>query len=178
MRKTPNTRLKKSAFELHYGREPNTEISNLLKLDAVENITRNCFSAKPDTLQMYSFNGVGCSSDQLSMKLKNWTKCVRNCPFLSLEKKITRPTFDSAYCDKTQVALPGTKLTITTSDKRISHRKHISKPISELTQEPNYRGTGLRGPDGSFIKSPRVFYIHNSDSDLRDALPVTSSTTT
>ena len=30
MRKTPHTRLKKSAFELHYGREPNTEISNIL----------------------------------------------------------------------------------------------------------------------------------------------------
>ena len=30
MRKTPHTRLRKSAFEIHYGRKPNTEISNLL----------------------------------------------------------------------------------------------------------------------------------------------------
>ena len=30
MRKTHHTRLNKSAFELHYGREPNTEISSLL----------------------------------------------------------------------------------------------------------------------------------------------------
>ena len=35
MRKTPHTRLNKSAFELHYGREPNTEISNLLNTDAL-----------------------------------------------------------------------------------------------------------------------------------------------
>ena len=37
MRKIPHTRFKKSAFELHYGREPNTEISNLLKIDALKN---------------------------------------------------------------------------------------------------------------------------------------------
>ena len=37
MRKTPHTRLRKSAFKLHYGRKPNTEISNLLKLDMLEN---------------------------------------------------------------------------------------------------------------------------------------------
>ena len=30
MRKTPHTRLLKFAFEMHYGREPNTEISNTL----------------------------------------------------------------------------------------------------------------------------------------------------
>ena len=33
MLETPHTRLKKSAFELHYGRSPNTEVSNLLNLD-------------------------------------------------------------------------------------------------------------------------------------------------
>ena len=37
MRKTPHTRLNKSAFELHYGREPNTEISNLLNTDTLKN---------------------------------------------------------------------------------------------------------------------------------------------
>ena len=33
MRKTSHTKLKKSAFELHYCRKPNTEITNLLNLD-------------------------------------------------------------------------------------------------------------------------------------------------
>ena len=32
MRTTPHTRLKKSAFELHFGREPNTELSKMLNL--------------------------------------------------------------------------------------------------------------------------------------------------
>ena len=38
MRKTPHNRLNKSAFELHYGREPNTEINNLLNIDALKKL--------------------------------------------------------------------------------------------------------------------------------------------
>ena len=37
MKKTPHTKLKKSAFELHYGRKPNTEVTNLLSLDNLKN---------------------------------------------------------------------------------------------------------------------------------------------
>ena len=56
MRKTPHTRLKKSAFELLYGRKPNTEISNLLNLDEIGKLSKHSVSAKPDTLQVYSFS--------------------------------------------------------------------------------------------------------------------------
>ena len=45
MRKRPHSRLKKSVFELHYGRKPNTEMSNLLKLDNLEKLTKNSVSA-------------------------------------------------------------------------------------------------------------------------------------
>ena len=41
MRKTPHRQLKKPAFELHYGREPNTEIGNLLNLHALNNRTKD-----------------------------------------------------------------------------------------------------------------------------------------
>ena len=40
MRKTPHTKLK-SAFELHYGRKPNTEITNLLNSDNLKNLKTN-----------------------------------------------------------------------------------------------------------------------------------------
>ena len=86
MRKTHHTRLRESAFELHYGRKPNTEISNLLKLDTLEKLTKDSVSAKPDTLQVYSFNGAGGVSDQLPMKPKKNNKRVSNYPFLFLEK--------------------------------------------------------------------------------------------
>ena len=85
MRKTPQTRLRKSAFELHYGRKPNTETRNLLKLDDLEKLTKNSIPAKPDSLQVYSFSGVGGVSDQLPMKPKN-NDGVSNYPFLFLEK--------------------------------------------------------------------------------------------
>ena len=86
MRKTPHTRLKKSAFELQYGRKPNTEISNLLNLDEIEKLTKRSVSAKPDTLQVYSFSGAGGLSDQLPMKPKKSSKVVSKCAFLFLEK--------------------------------------------------------------------------------------------
>ena len=53
MRTLPHTRLKKSAFELHFGREPNTELSNMLNLNEIKNLTNNhSFLAKPETLQV------------------------------------------------------------------------------------------------------------------------------
>ena len=56
MRKTPHTKLKKSAFELHYGRKPRTEITNLLNSDNLKNLTKDSILAKPNTLQVYSFS--------------------------------------------------------------------------------------------------------------------------
>ena len=72
---------------------------------------------------------------------------------------------------KTQLAISGTNHTVTTVDNKIIHRKNISKPVSEITQEPNNRGTGPRGPDGRFTKSPRTFNIHDSDSESEDTEP-------
>ena len=132
MRKTPHSRFKKSAFELHYGRKPNTEISSLLKLDNLKKLTDHFVLAKPDTLQVYSFNGAGGVSDQLPMKPKKNTKGASNYPFLFLEKKHQRDKFESAYSDKPQLAVSGTKHTVATPDGRILHRKIISKPISEF----------------------------------------------
>ena len=63
MRNTPHTMLRKFAFELHFGREPNTEWCNMLKLDKTKSITNDFISARPDTLQVYSL-----SSDHLPMK--------------------------------------------------------------------------------------------------------------
>ena len=56
--------------------------------------------------------------------------------------------------DKPQLAVWGTKHTITTPNGRILHRKMISKPISNFIQEQNNRGIGPREPDGRFITSP------------------------
>ena len=54
----------------------------------------------------------------------------------------------------------------------------MSKPLSELTQESNNRGTWLRGPDGRFKKSPRTFTIHDSDSESEVSKPETLAVST
>ena len=124
MRKTPHTLSKKSATELHYGREPNTEIGNLLNLDALRNITNDCSSAKPDTLQVHSFNIAGGVSHQLPMKQKKGTKRARNYSFFFHGKRITKPKFDSAYSDKIEVGISGPKHTVTTTDNRTLIETH------------------------------------------------------
>ena len=103
MRKTPHTRLKKPAFQIHYGREPNTEISNMLNIDNVKEITKDSFSAKPDTMQVYSFNEACRVYDQLAMKQKKRTKGNSFS-----KKKLMKPKFVSAYSDKPQIAKSGT----------------------------------------------------------------------
>ena len=91
---------------------------------------------------MYSFNGAGGAPDQLPMKQKKGTKGVSNYRFTFLEKK-TKPKFESRCSDKPQIAISGTKHTITISENRILHRKPMSKPISKIIQDTNNRGTGI-----------------------------------
>ena len=122
MRTTPHTRLRKSAFELHFGRESNTEWSNMLKLDKTKSITNNFISARPDTLQVYTFSGEGGSSDLLPMKQKRkGAKTVNKYPFQFFERKIQKGKFKSPYSEDLQTAVTGTKLTVTTSDNKILH---------------------------------------------------------
>ena len=153
MRNTPHTRLRKSAFELHFGRGSNTEWSNMLKLDKTKSITNDSISARPDTLQVYTFSGDGGSSDQLPMKQKRkGAKTVSKYPFQFFEQKKQKGKFENPYSEILQTAVTGTKHTVTTLDNKIIHRKLISKPINTFEQEPTNRGTGARGLDGRFAK--------------------------
>ena len=153
MRTTPHTRLRKFAFELNFGREPNTEWANMLKLDKTKSITNSFISARPDTLQVYTFSGEGVSYDHLPMKQKRkGAKTVSKYPFQFFERKNQKGKFESPYSEHLQTAVTGTKHTVTTSDNKIIHRKLISKPINTFEQEPTNRGTGPRGPDGRFAR--------------------------
>ena len=101
----------------------------------MKKLTKTWVSAKPYTLQVYSFNGAGGVSDQLPMKQKKGAKGVSKYPFLFHEKK-TKPKSVVLIRKKTQLAILGTNQTVTTTDNKIIHRKNISKPVSEITQEP------------------------------------------
>ena len=71
--------------------------------------------------------------------------------------------------DKPNIAVSGTKHTVTTPNGRIIHKKCFSKPLNNFNQDcNNNRGTGPRGPDGRFRKSPsktRRTYILESDNE-------------
>ena len=95
---------------------------------------KNSISAKPDNLQVYSFNAAGGLSDQLPMKQKKGTKGVSNYPLTFFEKILVKPKFDSGHSDELQITMSVTKHTFTTSKNRVSHKKHISTPISEFVQ--------------------------------------------
>ena len=154
IRTTPHTRLKKSAFELHFGREPNTELSNMLNLKEIKKLTNNnSVLAKSETLQVHTFSGEGGSSDQLPTKQKRKsTKTVSKYPFQFFERKNTKSKFESPFSDQLQTAVKGTDHTVTTADNKIIHRKLISKPNTPFEQEPSNRGTGPTGPDGRFAR--------------------------
>ena len=107
------------------------------------------------------------------MKQKKGPKGVSTYPFQFFEKRTTKPKFESAYSNKLQTAVSGTKHTVTTAENKILHRQHISKPTSEFAQEQNSRRMGLRGPDGRFIKSPRLTREAKSDSDSEKSNPAT-----
>ena len=101
------------------------------------------------------------------MKPKKNAKGVSNYPFFFLEKKHQRNKFESAYSDKPQLAMSGTNHTVTPPNRRVLHRKLISKPIVDFNQELNNRGTGPRGPHRRFIRSPskqkRAMVIESED---------------
>ena len=114
------------------------------------------------------------------MKTRNNDKGVSIQPFLFLEKKHQKPKFESAYTDKPNIANSETNHTVTTPNGRIIHKKSISKPICDFNQDcNNNRGTGPRGPDGRFTRSPskpkRAYVI---ESDTETPPPETSNPTT
>ena len=82
MRKTPRTKLKKIRLWTTLRQKTEHDISNLLKIDMVEKLTKDSVLAKPGTLQVYSFNGAGDVSDQLPMKPKKNAKAVSSYPFI------------------------------------------------------------------------------------------------
>ena len=108
LRTTVHSSLKETTFERHYGRKPRTEIHLYLKVSSNKLYT---VSAKPETLQVYSFTNGNRAYDQLAMKSPRKLKedVVNNFLYLFLEKKHNRVKFGSMYENKPQTAVAGTK---------------------------------------------------------------------
>ena len=118
MRTTVYSRRKITPFERHYGRKP-----SYLNLPTDLN---EIVSARPETLQVYSFNNGDGEYDQLIMKGSQKLKCDGSCkfPYQFLEKKKqNKNKFESNYETEPQTTIAGTKHTITTDTNKNVHRK-------------------------------------------------------
>ena len=150
MRMTVHSSIKETPFERHYGRKPQTEIHNYLNVSPYKHYN---VSARPETLQVYSFTNGNGTYDQLVMKTARKLKedVTNKFPYLFLERKQKRDKFESMYENKPQLAVAGTKHTIKPNTDKIIHRKRASKPLNQILQNPlSRRGENPRGKDGMF----------------------------
>ena len=61
-----------------------------------------------------------------------------------------KSNFESHYKEEPQIAISGTRHTVTTMEKTTLHRKHINKPITTVEQEETPRRQLNRYKDGKF----------------------------
>ena len=149
MRMTCHSTLKKSAFEMHFGRKPRSEINNYLGVEP--KVTGNqCVLAKPDTVAIYSFG----DTDQLIMKTprKSRKPVSKNLPFYFLEKKPIKNKFEGSYQNQPKKAITETEHTVTTEDGRVIHKKLISKPLQMFQEKVTLRGTNPRDQGGRWTR--------------------------
>ena len=134
LRTTVHSSIKEPLFARNYGRKPRMEIINYLNISPTANT--NVVSAKPGTLQVYSFASYDGRHDQLIMKPpRRFKEGVSNSfLYLFLEQRENNDKFESAYNTKPQITVAGTKPTITTHTKTIKQRERAIKPITSFFQ--------------------------------------------
>ena len=114
MRMTVHSSKKETPLERHYGRKPRTDIHNYLNVSPNEQYN---VSARPETLQVYSFSNGNGTYDQLVMKTpRKLQEDVSNkFPYLFLEREQNRDKFERMYENIPQMAVAGIKHTIITT---------------------------------------------------------------
>ena len=94
MRMTVHSSIKVTPFEHHYGRKPRTGIHNYLNVSPNKQYN---VSARPETLQVYSFTNENGTYDQLVKKTPRKLKeeASNKLPYLFFERKQIRDKFES-----------------------------------------------------------------------------------
>ena len=146
MRFTIHTGLKKTPFELHHGRKPRTELTNIIKdgKSFLSNWSELSVSA-PNRPKIPMYVGRDADGEitnhmvmartkteerQLASESKSPKKrsSVRY-PFKFLEKRHNRKSLEGRFQSKIQTAVSGTENTVKTDTGKIIHRKFISDPL-------------------------------------------------
>ena len=182
MRITIHTGLKLTPFELHHGRKPRTELTNIVRdgksylsdwselsvsasnkpkipiyvgRDADGDITNHIVMARTKTEEKHLADGPK------SPKKKNSVRY----PFHFVEKNYNKKSLEGKFQNKIQTAISGTESTIKTDTGKTINRKFISDPLFQterkIRKEPALHTTGeinpknrhcIRGLDGKYTR--------------------------
>ena len=143
IRQTPHSRLKMTPFQMHSGRRPRTALSNLIDkpeclLSNWKRTPTNYISAQPTELQVVTINDSdGEMADYLVLNetRKRGRSVSRDFKKYQFYEKKNKP--NSMKCGfKTNKILPAlaeTDHTVTTSERRVIHKKLASRPLKFQT---------------------------------------------
>ena len=159
MRFTIHTGLKRTPFELHHGRKPRTELTNIVKdgktylsdwseisisapnkpkipiyvgRDADGEITNHIIMAKTKAEEKQAIEGPKSTEKKSSVRYS----------FQFVEKNHNKKSPEGRFRKKKQAAIDGTENTVNTDTGKIIHRKFISGPLFQ-TEKKNLRDTAL-----------------------------------
>ena len=178
MRFTIHTGLKLTPFELHHGRKPRTELTNLVKdgKSFLSDWTELSVSAeKKPKIPIYVSRNVegdvtnylvmaNTETEEKAVDKPKKKKSVSEYPFNFVEKNHNRKSLEGRFQKKIQTAVSGTEHTVTTESGKLIHRKQISGPIVFQTEKKKERAPQigdkitpknrhcLRGVDGKYIQ--------------------------
>ena len=152
MRFTIHTGLKRTPFELHHGRKPRTELTNIIKdgktflsdwseisisapikpkipnyvgRDDDGEITNNIIMAKTKAEEKQANEGPKSPKKKSSVRY----------PFQFVEKNHNKKTLEGRFQKKIQTAIDGTENTVKTDTGKVIHRKFISGPSFRLRRK-------------------------------------------
>ena len=145
MRVTIHTGQKITPFELHHGRKPRTELTNLVKTEKsfLSNWSETSISAnsRPEIPIYVTRNEDGEVSNHIVMtrtkaeenvlaeKSPKKKNSVSNYLFRFFEKNHNKKSLEGRFQKHQQTAVKGTEHTVTTDIGKTMHRKFISDPI-------------------------------------------------
>ena len=139
IRQNPHSKLNMTPFQMHFGRETRTAITNLIGrpdclLSNWKKTLTNYVSAQPTELQMFTIND--CEGEMAEYMVLNDSKkrarsVSREFKQYQLFEKENKP--NAMKCkyktNKMLTAVKETKHTVTTSEGKIIHKKLASKPL-------------------------------------------------
>ena len=174
MRFTIHTGLKVSPSELHHGRKPRSEYTNIVKdnksylsdwktmnvsvpLKQIPNyVARNERREVTDCIKMTTKKKIACCSSHKSPKRKPTRPVSRNFQyndFVSGGRRNQKKSLEGKYKEQPKIAIDGTEDTVRTTDNEVLHRKLMSTSLNfqrSQKKDVSLKKQTLRGPGGKY----------------------------